>query len=317
MANDRFCKWAAFVAGVLLIFGIARASNSHYAEHRTAFFEAQEAERKRLGLTDWAQVRAKGPTPEITLCHAAHLTPGATGDVAIGGKFAPGSKFLFENDDVEVVKENATATEYHATVRVASGIGPAYSPLHVFSPVSGIEAKCPAVYIGGKYEWDFTAQNGWRIKLYPASDVFPKEGSDPVVQYTAEFYRGTESKPFEVRALSLGLAGTLYGNSYGGGLAQSASASGGSQPDMQKIMQKMSDPSTSPEEREKLATQMMDLQQQMIQQVQSAQQQQQKDAEFGCQSMNFSGSADPVEGQVSCGPNGNLKIKGTRRFLGP
>jgi len=33
--------------------------------------------------------------------------------------------------------------------------------------------------------------------------------------------------------------------------------------------------------------------------------------------MNFSGNADPIEGEVSCGPEGNLKIKGTRRFVGP
>jgi len=38
---------------------------------------------------------------------------------------------------------------------------------------------------------------------------------------------------------------------------------------------------------------------------------------FHCENMNFSGNADPIEGQVSCGPDGTLKIKGTRRFVGP
>ena len=318
MANDRFCKWTAFVAGILLVFGIARASNSHYAELRTAFFESQAGEREHLGLTDRKQISARYPTPEITLCHPAHLTPGTTVNLLVRGKFVPGSKFLFENDAVEVVKENATATEYQATLRVPSSVGPGYSPLHVFAAVSGYEATCPAVYIGGKYEWEFTVQNGWRIKLHPAGDTFPTEGSAPEVKYTAEFYRANESKPFEVREFSLGLKGTLYGNAYSGGLTQSASASGGSAGlDMQKIMQKLMDPNTSPQERQELAKHMGDLQQRMLQQTQSVTQQAQEDAKFGCQNLNFSANADPVEGQVSCGPNGTLAIKGSRRFVGP
>jgi hypothetical protein len=317
MANDRLCKWTVFVAGILLVFGITRASNSHFAEQRTAFIQSQAAERQRLGLTDSKQISARYPSPEITLCHPAHVVPGTTANLRVRGKFVPGSKFLFENDDVEVVQENATATEYQATLRVPATVGPGYSPLHVLAAVSGYEATCPAVYIGGKYEWDFDVENGWRIKLHPAGDTFPAEGSAPEVKYTAEFYRGNESKPFEVREFGLGLKGTLYGDSYSGGLTQSASAPGGPPADMQKLMQKLMDPSTTPQEREQLAKRMGDLQQQMVQQTQSMVNQQQKDAEFGCQNLNFSGNADPVEGQVSCGPNGNFKIKGTRRFVGP
>jgi len=218
-----------------------------------------------------------------------------------------------------VVKENATATEYQATLRVPSSIGPGYSPLHVFSAISGYEAIYPAaVYFGGKYEWDFTAENGWRIKLHPAGDAFPTEGSAPVVKYTAEFYRGNEPKPFEVREFGLGLGGTLHGNSYSGGLTQPASASGGSQgDDMQKLMQKLMDPNTTAQERQELAKRMQDFQRQMVQQGQSMVQQSQEDVKFHCENMNFSGNADPIEGQVSCGPDGTLKIKGTRRFVGP
>jgi hypothetical protein len=319
MANERFCKWAVFVVGILLVLGIARASNSHYVEQRTAFFQSQEAESQRLGLTDRKEISARYPTPEITLCHPAHLTPGSTANLSVRGKFVPGSKFLFENDDVEVVKENATATEYQATLRVPSSVGPGYSPLHVLAAVSGYEATYPAaVYIGGKYEWDFTAENGWRIKLHPAGDTFPKEGSAPEVKYTAEFYRGNESKPFEVREFGLGLGGTLRGNSYSGGLTQPASASGGSQgDDMQKLMQKLMDPNTTVQERQQLAQQMRNSQQQMVQQGRSMVQQSQEDVKFHCENLSFSGNADPVEGQVSCGPDGTLKIKGTRRFVGP
>jgi hypothetical protein len=329
--RQQLSKWCAVVTAAVLVFGIARAANSHYAERRSAFFQAQEAERKRLGLTDWGQVKAKYPTPEITLCHAAHVVPGGSADVSLRGKFVPGSKFLFENDAVEVVKENATTTEYHATVRVPAGVGPSYSPLHVFSAVSGIEASppCQAVYIGGKYEWDFTAQNGWQIKLRPKGDPFPKEGSEAAL-YTAEFYRGNESKPFEVRDLNLGLGGPLYGSNYSGGLqqAEGSQAGQGGQPDagnMEQLMKKAFDPNTSPEEREKLMQKVAEAQQAMVSKMsdmkaiqQQQQEQMRSEAEFGCKNMNFNDTVDSVEGQISCGQKvGTIRIKGTRRFVGP
>ncbi len=321
MMHQQLSRWSAVLLGALAVFGVARAANSHYVENRSAFYESQQAERKRLGLTDWAQVKAKYPTPEITLCRAARVVPGATGEVTVRGKFVPGSKFLFENDVVEVVKESATAAEYHATVRVPAGVGPGYSPLHVLAAVSGIEASppCPAVYIGGKYEWEFTAQNSWRIKLHPKGDPFPKDGTESL-SYTAEFYRGNETNPFEVREVGLGLGGPLHGNSYSGGFSESSNQSG-AMPDMEQIMKKLYDPNTSPEEREALAQKMSEAQEQMMDPVnmmKAAQQQQQKDAEFGCKNIRFSDSVDSVEGQISCGQKvGTISIKGARRFVGP
>ena len=325
--RKQLSMWTMVAICALVVFGIARAANSHYAERRSAFFASLEGERKKLGLTDWAQVKAKYPTPEITLCRAVHVAPGGTAEVAVRGKFVPGSKFLFENDDVEVLKESATATEYRATVKVAAGIGPSYSPLHVFAAMSGIEASppCPAVYIGGKYEWDFTAQNGWQIKLRPKGDPFPKDGSGPITTYTAQFYRSGEAKPFEVRDLNLGIAGTLYGDSYGGQILESADSPGNPQANMEQLTKKAFDPSTSPEEREKLMQKLAEAQQAMIASMsdpKALQQQQQdqmkKDAEFGCKNMNFNASADPVEGKISCGQSvGTIAIKGTRRFVGP
>jgi len=326
MMCKQLSRWSAVVVGALVVFGIARAANSHYAQRRSAFFDAQTAERKKLGLTDWGQVKAKYPTPEVTLCHAARVAPGAAGDVTVKGKFVAGTGFLFENDAVEVVKENATGTEYHATVRVPAGIGPGYSPLHIFSPVSGIEATmpCPAVYINGKFEWDFSAQNGWQIKLRPKGDPFPQDGSEPIANYTAEFYRNNGAKPFEVRDLSLGFGGSLYGESYAGGF-QEAAASGTPMADAEQLMKKAYDPNTPPEERAKLMQRAMEAQQAALSKMtdvkamqQQQQEQEKRDAEFGCKNMSFSTNADSVEGKVSCGKNvGTISIKGTRRFVGP
>ena len=317
MVHAQISKWTTALACLLAAFGIARAANSHYADQRTAFFASQEAERKRQGLADWKQIKAMYPTPEITLCRAARVVPGASADVTVRGKFVPGSKFLFENDDVQVVKENATPTEYHATIRVPSGIGPGYSPLHVFSAVSGIEAgaPCRAVYIGGKYEWNFTAQNGWRIKLSPKGEVFPKDGSASEVSYTADFYRGNDTQPFAQRVLSLGLGGTLYGNSYSGGFEQPASSQEGAMADMQQILQKAYDPKTSPEERARLMQRVGEMGEKMSDP--NLVQKQQKEAQFACGNINFTANEDPVEGQLSCQQEGTIKFRGTRRFVGP
>lgn len=133
MVHKLCSKWMAALVAVLMIFGIARAANSHYMEKRSAFYESLDGERKRLGLTDRVRLKAQYPTPEISLCHAAHVAPGGTANVLVKGKFSLGSKFLFENDNVEVVNEHATATEYSATVKVPATAGPEYSPLHVFT----------------------------------------------------------------------------------------------------------------------------------------------------------------------------------------
>jgi hypothetical protein len=332
MSKCTSSRWIAFAVGLLLVFGIARASTSRYVERRNAIFQSLATEQQRLGLTDRVQLFAKYPSPEITLCRAARVAPGATGEVAVSGKFIAGTKFLFENDDVDVVQEKPTASDYHATVRAPSGIGPSVAFLHAFTPVSGGEAKCTALYIGGRYEWEFTAQNGWRIQLHP-KEAFHSEGgsSSPVSVYRAEFYRGNESKPFEVRELRLGLEGALYQNSYGGSLQETQETpgnQGSSQADLQKMAQRLSDPSLSAQERAQLMQRLSEASQQMMQQQQGAiqkmsdpnylQEQQQKQAEFGCQNMNFNLKAGVAEGQIACGQKvGRLPVKGTMRFVGP
>lgn len=318
MMTNRLSRWTPFALSMLVVMGFVRASTNHYVERRTALLQSLDDDRKRLRLSDSKEIFARYPTPEVTLCRAARLAPGRTGEVVVKGKFAPGAHFLFENDDVDVVKENATATEYHATVRAASGAGPGYAQLHIFTPVSGGNTECTAVSIGGDFEWDFTAQNGWRIKLRPKGHA--NETSDPkVALYKAEFYRGSESQPFEVLDLSLGLGGALWQNSYGGALKEPQENQAGSQGGLDMtLIRKLSDPTLSPEERAKLVDQMRQTMQQQQAVMQKAVEQHQKQAEFGCQSISFAATVDPVEGRVTCGQKvGTLTIKGTRRFLGP
>ncbi len=178
-----------------------------YEERLRAIRTEFEAERQRLGL-DRAAYGVKYPTPEIKLCSCARVVPGATADVVVKGKFALGTRFLLDNENVEVVQETPTTSEYRATVRVAPGGGPGAAAVHPITPNNLGYLQCNALYIGGQYEWDFTAQNGWRIKLKTLSErSSAKQECLPKPVYCAEFYRGTEVKPFETRGVEVSFGG--------------------------------------------------------------------------------------------------------------
>ncbi len=116
-----------------------------------------------MGITRDA-AKAKYPTPEIRMTTKACLMPGGTGDAAVNGEFAPGSSFVFENDNVDVVKENATATEYRATLKAAAGTGPQSAALLAITPVTAITARQDsAAVVAGRYEWTrHPAGSTWR-----------------------------------------------------------------------------------------------------------------------------------------------------------
>ena len=136
--------------------------------------------------------------PEIGLVSSACLLPGGTGEVVVKGKFVPDTRFIFQNDSLEVVKESLTAGEYRATLKVAPGIGPQTAALMAISPVSGISTrKERAAVVGGKYEWIMESANGWKIVARSAGDrpcgsTAPAE--DP---YEVLFYRKGEASPLE------------------------------------------------------------------------------------------------------------------------
>ncbi len=319
----------AVVSGLLLLIGIARASTDEYAKKREAIHEACATQRDQQGLTDSGSLYAKYPTPEISLTHLTRIVPGATGDVAVPGRFAPGTQFLFDNDALQVIQQSLTPTGYHATVRAAPGTGPGLAVLHAFTPGSCAEAVAPAVYIGGKFAWEFTASNGWRITLHLTDEKYqPTQSEPPAPLYSVQFYRGAETQPFETRDLTLLLTSSGH-NSYSGSLQESAPA-GAQNPmvEIQQISKRLQDPNLSPAERAKLMTRISQLTQQMVQQQSAAQQQmqdpnyaknmQEKRAEFGCEEIQFKTDGNSAEGSVTCGEKvGTLQFKGVMRYLGP
>ncbi len=187
------------------------APASRYEERLRAIRTELANERARLGL-DREALAEKYPTPEITLCPITRVVPGGSAELVTRGNFSPGTKFLIgdDRDNMEVVKEAITPTGYRATVKAAPDAPPGMVGLEAFA-LSGITSGCTAVYIGGKYEWDFSADNGWRIKLKMLNEGFTaKQEAQIKPVYCAEFYRGDETKPFEARGVEVSYDGRTY-----------------------------------------------------------------------------------------------------------
>ena len=161
-------KLAAVVVAILLVAGVIRAVSDRFSERRDAILAACRSELKSAGLTAEA-AKKKYPTPELALCRCASVVPGGVGEVVVRGTFRQGTKFLFSSDKVQVVKEALVAapgqkeSEYHATIKAAQLSLPEFISLQSFEPQLCRGISCAAVYIGGKYEWNFTADNGWKI----------------------------------------------------------------------------------------------------------------------------------------------------------
>lgn len=328
MSKQMTTGWV-LVCGVVLLFGLARASTNRYAEKQRAIVAECAAEQKRLGVTDRKILFGKYPTPEITLCKMVRVLPGRAVDVVLRGKFAPGTKFLFENDSVEVMKETMAPAEYRATVQVPPNSGPSYALLHAFAPVSGGNAQCQALYVGGRYEWEFAAPNGWRVRLVLLDEGFqPGATQPPEIRYRAEFFRGAEPKPFETRNLRLSLTSVPWDDAYSGSIEESGAPEGSAMAEMEKLTTKMQDPKLSDQERERLIAQFEALseriakeQDALVKKMSSptyAQDMEKKEREFGCRYLQFRIKAGAIDGSMTCGQNvGTLQLKGTMKFLGP
>src|ERR1035437_10149683 len=129
-------------AGVVLLFalGLCRAARFRFQDKEEAVRKEAREQLAAMGITRDA-AKAKYPTPEIRMTTKACLMPGETGEVVVRGKFAPGSHFIFQNDNLEVIKESQTGAEYRATLKATAGIGPQIAALLVLTPVTAITAR--------------------------------------------------------------------------------------------------------------------------------------------------------------------------------
>lgn len=343
------------VAGVIILMlaaGVMRAVSGSLQERRAAVLAACSSELKSAGLSA-SEARQKYPTPEITFCRAARVAPGGVGEVVLRGTLRQGTKFLFDSDKVEVVKEALNAqpgqkeSEYHATIKAGESALPDRINIEAFEPLLCRGTARLAVCIGGKYEWDFTADNGWKIQLRQLSEAECSE-SQSASLYHAEFFRAAEPKPFEVRDIRVGCEqGRCSGDfEEGAGAAaeqqklltalQNVSPEEKAQSDkrvkelqaqMAELQKKMRNfASLSKQEQDDLVAKMTEIGKEMAQAmtpkgVAAAQQEiAEKQAEFGCRAINFGLKGGALQGNMACGEKvgkeGQLQLQGTTKFVG-
>ncbi len=313
---------------VLVALAVGRAAAFRFQEAEKAFRQACRAELQTLGI-DRGAAKAKYPTPYIASISSGCLLPGATAEVVVTGKFVPGTKFVFQNDNIQTVKESLSGGEYRATVKAAPGIGPQTADLTVISPVTCITARQQrAIAVGGKYEWNLQAANGWRIEARPAAvgacgGVLKADQFRRPDRYEVLFYRAGENAPFEKRQAELQFSLWNRAN-YAFSLKEGGA--GGSGNPYEAMATKLADPNLPEAERQRLMQELMKAQAEMVAKMQQMadpafiQAQQAKKLQFGCEFIELEAppGAAAVAGTMRCSDQvgRQIKLTGSMKQLG-
>jgi hypothetical protein len=312
------------VVCTLLAWGVSRAMISKYQQKRQEILAACKAEREKLGVAEQKELANKCATPEVALISPAMLAPGQTAEVTVTGKFPAGTRFLFESDCIEVVKESVTANTYHATVKVASECGPEAVTVEAFAPFCCKSGRLDhGLTVGGNFDWDLTAGNGWRVKGHPIPPA-AGAGKTSELAFMLEFYRGNETAPFTKRSATLLPSAGSSPPSYYFSISSQDESSMSAQQEMERIGKQMANPNISEAERAKLTSRMQALLTNMTKDMSKMadpayQKQLQAQAdEFGCTAINVTVQNGSVTGTMSCSQKvgSNLKLTGTMKFLG-
>ncbi len=309
----------------LLGAGLLRASAGHDAAARMEAIDALSATAEGLGLA----VPVDDPTPTIAIEKPAALVPGGTAEL-IATRVTPASATLrLRNPAVTIVKQSLSGTTARLTLSAAATALPGQSYLEVITP-GGKRTGARAAYIGGKWQIDATAANGWRVRLTPANAFTDPE----TLHFKAEFFKADGAAPFETFDGSLTLP-EGPNPSYSVSLSEPSAANDcvGDQARMGELAQKMLNASETAQNRlsaeldklqERLGkcmeTQMAAMQEQVTKMQDPAYQKalQAKQDEFGCHGLYFTAAeGGAIEGTIGCGKNlGQLKITGTMKYLG-
>jgi hypothetical protein len=305
---------------VLLAFGLSRAAKFRFQDKEAAIRQSCQEQLQKLGITRGA-AKAKYPTPEIHMVTPACLMPGGTGEVVITGKFPPGTKFVFANDNFEVLKESVTATEYRATLKAAPGIGPENATVRAITAATCITAQSDrAAVVGSRYEWNMDAANGWRVVARSTSAKACGSGPASQDPYDVLFFRKGETTPFEKRSARLDF--DQYSSiNYRFSISGQSSDVQSSQQEAFELMKKMRDPNLTSAQREQIMARIQKMQAEMtanmarmgdpsyIKKMQEAQQ------KFGCQTIQLEARGEELKGDMRCSDavGTRIALTGTRK----
>ena len=263
----------------------------------------------------------KYPTPEITLCKPVVIAPGGSAPITLGGKFPAGTTFLIDHDQVTLTAGAGSASRYAATAAVAADAQPAFARVFAYAPVSGAWNRCGAVVIGAAPAFTLTASNGWTIALSPEGKSWTTTADSASMVYRAEYFKPGSTTPFEK------MTGTLMlstNDAPGGGhtFNMQPGNTGSAMQEYQELVAKMGDPSAflkmSAKERAAFEKKMEEVGDRMTREMEAMAANPtaliEKQAQFGCGSIDVSISGADASGQVSCGQKvGSLTLKGSRK----
>ncbi len=306
----------------LLALGLSRAARFRFQDKEAAARQACQAQLQKLGISRDA-AKAKYPTPEIHMVTPACLMPGGSGEVVIRGKFPPETRFIFENDNFEVVRETLTATEYRATLKAAPGTGPETASVRAITAATCITAQADrAAVVGGKYEWTMDAANGWRVVARATSSRPCGGNSNAGEEYEALFFRKGETTPFEKRGATLRFS-VFDSSNYRFSISQEPAASRNAQQEMQQLMMKMSDPNLPPGQREQIMTQLQKMQQELVASVKKMtdpnyiKKLEEARQQFGCEAIQLEAQGDTLKGDMRCAQavGTRIALTGVRKLI--
>jgi hypothetical protein len=308
--------------GVLAVvgLGLTRAANSRFREKEEAALSACRAQGA-------AASAVKPPTPEIQMVSSGCIKPGAAGEVVVKGRFPAGTKFVFENDNIEVVKESALANEYRATVKAAPGMGPQSAGIMGIVPGSCRTMRQERVVtVAGNFEWTMNAANGWKIVARPVGNQgCGTSGSSSDPKYEMAFYRPGEAAPFEKRTATLSFS-VYDSTNYRFSISQEDPAATSSAQNFETLMLKMQNPNLTDAQRNQLMQQLQKMQVEMQAQMQTqlkqmqdpnyAKVQEAKRQEFGCRNIGLKVAGESFTGELSCSQKVGTRIPVTGTLHG-
>ena len=299
----RFAWMSVFL---LLAFSLCRAGLSRFQEKERAI-------RKACADQSAGAVKPKYPTPEIHIVSAACLQPGGTGEVVIQGNLPPDSKFIFENDNIEVLKESVTAGVYRLTLKAAAGTGPQTANVTALTPTCRSARADNAVVVTGKYEWVMNAANGWKIVARSPSGKSCGGPPTPGDPYDLAFYRQGETTPFERRGATLYFS-VYEDTNYRFNVSNEDPEAKAGTDEFTNLMQKMTDPKLSAAQRDAIMKQLTAAQARMQANMQKmlapgyAKAQEAKREEFGCERIELKVPGPSFTGRMRCSQKVGINI---------
>lgn len=307
---------------VLAGLGLCRAALSRYQQQEQAFRQACREQMQKLGLSQ-SELKAKYPTPEIQLVSLGCLLPGGTAELAVKGKFVPGTKFFIENDNIEVVKETLTAVEYRATLKVPPDIGPQTANIQAITPVSGISAqKARAIAVGGRFEWIMQGDNGWKVVARSAGDNACGAPVEYGADYDLQFFRRGETDPFQKRNAKLYYVAYEKANHQFN--INDQPPPGPAQQEMATVSKKLGDPKLTSAQRTELMQRMQKVQADLMAEMKKmsspayAKQLDEDSKQFGCKRIDLEVKGGACTGTMVCSPAAGARIAmtGTMKLVG-